>query len=124
MAIGWLTALKVIPWGDVIEATPGLVKGARKMFTRTAEQAAPPVVPEAPASSSELQDRVVHLEARLAQVVEQQRASAELIDTLAERNARVVGAIEILRVRTRMLLWVNAVLGVAVLAGLVTWGLR
>ena len=30
-----MTALKVIPWSDVIEATPGIVKGARKIFTRS-----------------------------------------------------------------------------------------
>ena len=123
MAIGWLTALKVIPWGDVIEATPGIVKGARKIFTRT-QQTDTPVAPHhTPATGAELQDRVLQLEARLAQVSEQQGASAQLIETLAEQNARVVEAIEILRVRTRLLLWLSVVLGVVV-AGLVAWSLR
>ncbi len=123
MAIGWLTALKVIPWGDVIEATPGIVKGARKIFTRTTQQDETPVATEAPASGSELQDRVVQLEARLAQVVEQQRASAQLIETLAEQNARIVEAIEILRVRTRLLMGVSVVLAL-LLAAVAWWSLR
>lgn len=123
MAIGWLTALKVIPWGDVIEATPGIVKGARKIFTRTTQQDETPVATDAPASGSELQDRVVQLEARLAQVAEQQRASAQLIETLAEQNARIVEAIEILRVRTRLLMGVSVALAL-LLAAVAWWSLR
>jgi hypothetical protein len=29
----WLTALKLVPWGDVIEATPKVVGAARKLFS-------------------------------------------------------------------------------------------
>ena len=47
MAIGnIITALKVVPWADVIAAAPAIVKGARKLFSRT-EQPSPAAPPEA-----------------------------------------------------------------------------
>lgn len=124
----WMSALKVIPWGDVIEAAPGIVKGARKMFART--QANEAVAEEAAAagadhadSAPQLRERISRLEASLAQMAEQQQASAQIVESLAEQNAKVVQAIDILRVRTRLLLWVTGGLVVA-LIGLAAWSLR
>ncbi len=121
MAIGWMTALKVIPWGDVIEAAPGIVKGARKMFAPS-----PPTTQDVAASDPQApwQGQVGRLEAALAQMQEQHQASVQLIESLAEQNAKVVQAIDILRVRTRMLFVSTAVLAVAVmvLAGVLIWG--
>ena len=31
----WLTALKLVPWGDVIEATPQIVNAAKKLMGKT-----------------------------------------------------------------------------------------
>ncbi len=122
MAIGWMTALKVIPWGDVIEATPGIVKNARRIFTRSqqAEEAATSPSTTSPGDPSA---RIAHLESSLAQLAEQQKASAQLIETLAEQNARIVAAIDTLRVRTRVLS-VACVLLTAACAALAVWGLR
>lgn len=123
MAIGWMTALKVIPWGDVIEATPGIVKGARKIFTR-AQQAEDPVAHATAAHGGDLPARVAQLESSLTQMAEQQKASAQLIETLAEQNARIIDAVEILRMRTRLLSGACGVLLVA-LIGVAAWaGLR
>jgi len=121
MALSWMSALKVIPWSDVIEAAPGLVKGARKIFTRSQQT-------EVPAASAEpgnvdLGDRVSQLEASLAQIAEQQGATARLVESLAEQNARIVEAVDILRVRTRLLMGVCAVLAIALVAA-VAWGVR
>jgi hypothetical protein len=117
MSIGFLTALKAIPWGDVIAAAPVIVKGARNLFARKPEPAAPPPVP---AGSEEPQDpvalRIAALEARLVQAEQQQRMMAELAASLAEQNAKVVQAIDILRVRTRILLAAAAVSGLLLLA--------
>ncbi|MBC7957831.1 MAG: hypothetical protein H7Y33_18430 [Cytophagales bacterium] len=118
MAIGWMTALKVIPWGDVIEAAPNIVKGARKIFTRSEQADVPP-----PAPTEGMPERVFQLEARITQLAEQQAASAKLIETLAEQNARIVQAIDILRVRTRLLMVVSGVLAVLLVAA-VLWGAR
>lgn len=119
MAIGWMTALKVIPWGDVIEATPGIVKSARKIFTRSqqAEEAA-----TAPTTAADPLAHLAQLEAAVAQLAEQQKASAELIETLAEQNARIVEAVDALRMRTRILIVVSSLLSIACV-GLVAWRL-
>jgi hypothetical protein len=120
MAISWLSALKVIPWGDVIDAAPGVVKGARKIFTRTqqADSSVPPVEP-----GTDLPQRVAQLETSVNQLLAQQQASAKLMETLAEQNARVVQAVDILRLRTLMLLVLNVVLAVA-LVGVTIWSTR
>jgi len=113
VALGSLiTALKVVPWGDVISAAPTIVKGARKMFSRTEDEPAPVVPPGAGAD-----ERLRLLEARLQEMAEREQASAKLIEALAEQNAAVVGAINVLRARARWLLAVNAVLLVLLAVG-------
>ncbi|SHM25631.1 hypothetical protein [Rhizobacter sp. OV335] len=113
MAISWISALKVIPWGDVIEAAPGLVKGARKVFSRTQAE---PVA--APASASDAAQspaqRIEQLEAALARLGEQQQAAAALVESLAEQHAKVVDAVEVLRLRSKLLMGACAVLLLAV----------
>ncbi|MDP3225514.1 MAG: hypothetical protein Q8M96_20455, partial [Rubrivivax sp.] len=32
MAIGWMTVLKLVPWGDVIKNAPAVAEGARKLW--------------------------------------------------------------------------------------------
>jgi hypothetical protein len=113
VAISWISALKVIPWGDVIEAAPGLVKGARKVFSRT--QSEPVAAPESagdPAQSPA--QRIEQLEAALARLGEQQQAAAALVESLAEQHAKVVDAIEVLRLRSKLLMGACAVLLLAV----------
>jgi hypothetical protein len=122
MALGWMTALKVIPWSDVIEATPGIVKGARKMFARSQQPEPQPPTPATEAGADQPQ-RLAQLEATVAALHEQQRASAQLIETLAEQNAQIVHAVDVLRVRTRLLMVLSAVLA-ALLAAAVLWGAR
>lgn len=122
MAISWISALKVIPWGDVIEAAPGLVKGARKIFTRTQATPAPDPAPVAGAAESP-QDRIAQLETTVARLVDQQQAAAALVESLAEHNAQVVAAIEVLRLRSKLLMGACGVLLVAVVA-LAAWVLR
>lgn len=122
MAIPWLAALKVIPWADVIEATPALVKGARRLLKRSQEEA----VPEAgsttsaapPATLDEALQRLQHSEARIAELQQAQAESAALLESLAEQQARLVEAVELLRQRSRLLLWSHAGLLALLVAGL------
>lgn len=123
MAIGWMSALKVIPWSDVIDAAPGLVKGARKIFTRSQQTETPAAAAEPGNSGVDLSGRVSQLEASMAQMAEQQGATARLIESLAEQNARIVEAVDILRVRTRLLMGACVLLALA-LAAAVAWGVR
>ena len=111
MAVGWLTALKVIPWADVIEAAPGLAKSAKGFFKRTQEGAnpAPESAPMPPGTAAEglslaqATQRITVLEARLAQTAERQHAAAALIDSLASQNARLVEAVDALDKRCQSL---------------------
>jgi len=127
VAIGWITALKVIPWGDVIEAAPQIVKGARKFFARTSEvnpaADAAPVVGSEPDEVSLARARIEQLETRLAEMAEQQQASAGLIESLAEQNAKLVQVLDVLRMRVKLVSIVGACLAVALLA-LAGWVLR
>lgn len=104
MAISWMTALKLIPWADVIEATPALVKGARGLLKRTQKEAAEAAAPAAPpASLPEALARVQHLESELAQLTQAQADSAALLESLAEQQARLVEAVQTLKLRSRLL---------------------
>ena len=126
MAVGWLTALKVIPWADVIEAAPGLAKSAKGFFKRTQEgvtpasegAAVPPAASAEGLSLVQATQRINALESRLAQTAERQQAAAALIDSLASQNARLVEAVDALDKRCQGLkvaLCVVAVLAVGAL---------
>ncbi|MBE0586786.1 MAG: hypothetical protein IH617_01930 [Hydrogenophaga sp.] len=116
MAIPWLVALKVIPWGDVIEHAPKVLNAARKLLDR---QRAP--APEAPkevidppgaaqTSLAALNARLVSAQQEITQLAQTQAQLTQTLTELAEQNARLVGAVEVLRVRTRLLLWGMALL--------------
>ncbi len=104
MAAGWLTALKVIPWADVIEAAPGLARSAKGFFKRTQDAVSPAAegttVPPACSgdgdSLAQATQRITALESRLAQTAERQQAAAALINSLASQNARLVEAVDAL----------------------------
>ena len=128
MAAGWLTALKIIPWGDVIEAAPGLAKGARNLFKRTqdAVQADAPPADEPPPNADAAEAaalahrRIAELEVRLHDLTERQQSAAALLESLATQNAQLVVAVDALRRRGR-LMW--GAIGVLALAcgGLAAW---
>ena len=126
MAIGWLTALKLVPWADVIEAAPGLAKSARGLFKRTQEAA--PATTDAVAPSAHGSDadalvqamqRIAALDALLVQAIERQQAAAELLDKLASQNARMVEAIDTLGRRYQSLKTGLIVVSVVAIAALV-----
>lgn len=114
VAIGWLAAFKAIPWAEVIEAAPTVVHTAKGLWTR----AQPERVAQEPveASSRELAARLAEAQHRVWELEQHQIASSELIQALAEQNATLVEAVEILRLRTRGLMIGGALLTFAVLA--------
>lgn len=115
MAIPWLMALKVIPWGDVIEHAPSVLKAARKLMERQ-----PPEAPgQAGASGStvpvsavptlgELKNALVAAQGQIERQAQTQRELSETLAELAEQNARLVSTVEVLRLRTRVLVWAGA----------------
>lgn len=110
MGISWLTALKAVPWSEVIEATPALVKGARRLMKRSADEAegtttaAAGDAAAAPQTLGDALARLRRLEAELAGLEQRQAEGAALLQELAEQNARLVAAVEQLRQRGRLLL--------------------
>jgi len=126
MAISWLTALKAVPWSDVVQAAPGIVKGARKLFTTVrgevsgAQSGGDPARSGSSDDGKSLSTRLAEAQSALEALRAEQTASAELIRSLAEQNAKVVEAIEILRARQRVLLIVTVLLCAGMVA-IVAW---
>lgn len=125
MAISWITALKLVPWGDVIEATPQVVKAAKNLLRKKdaaqeldAQQPAgvEPLAPPRSAGEQALQ-LIQAQDARIVQLEQSQRQSLELIEKLAEQNAQIVATVGALRTGAQRLTWACAILGVCV-AGL------
>lgn len=124
MAISWITALKLVPWGDVIEATPQVVKAAKGLLRK--KDAAAAQEPAAAAShdarlhaphnaGEQALQLIQTLEGRIRQLEQGQQQSAELIQQLAEQNAQVVRTVDLLRTGAQRLAWACGVLGVMVL---------
>jgi len=127
MAFGWITALKIIPWKDVLESAPHIVKAAKNLYAGTRTNASNlSETPNSPTSTSDseslgsLNPRLHKIEAKILELSDEQESSVELIRSLAKQNARIVEAIEVLRVRTKILLITCISFG-GMLAGLVFW---
>jgi hypothetical protein len=126
MAFGWMTALKIIPWGSVLESAPHIVKAAKQLFSAVktdtsgfaTERSAS--TDDGTTSLEKLNKRTRLIEAKIRELSDEQKSSAELIKSLAEQNALIVGAIDVFRVRVRLLL-VVCVLLIAILCGLIFW---
>ena len=128
MAAGWITALKLVPWGDVIEATPQILAAAKKLLGASrgggAGASGAPAAENAPASLSATPEAALRqLQERVDRLEQEQQASALLIQSLAEQNAQVVQAVEALRQRSQRLVGAIAVLA-ALCVGLLVWVLR
>ena len=114
MAIGWLTVLKMVPWGDVIENAPKVANGAKKLWQSVGKKPVPaaivtPATDAAPGSGSPevaaLQVQLASLQVAVADLHQQMLASSELIQSLADQNAQLIKRVEVNRVR---LLWLAA----------------
>lgn len=122
MAIPWLLALKVIPWGDVIEHAPKVLNAARKLMDREKVPVSTPIaatpmdlVSDTPPSLGELRNRLIEARQLIDQQAQTQDQMAQTLAELAEQNARLVSAVELLRVRTRLLMFVIAALAIGVI---------
>ena len=126
MALGWLTALKTIPWTDVISTAPVVVDGAKKLWHSVGKKPAPAqlAVPQ-PGSPGEaqgiatLQARLAALETEAADLHGQMVSSSELIKALAEQNTQLIRRIETSRVRLLWLAVATAAIAVVAMGALV-----
>lgn len=127
MAIGWMTALKIIPWADVLESAPHIVKAAKRLFSATkadasifAESSAGSSTSAAGNSLANLDKRIRLIETRIVELSDEQKSSTELIKSLAEQNALIVEVIEVFRVRVK-LLFIACITLIGVVTALVFW---
>ncbi|MEG2049493.1 MAG: hypothetical protein RR855_19570 [Comamonas sp.] len=133
MAIGWVSALKLVPWGDVIQAAPHVLKAAKGLLNKSPAEGGDGDVeaPSAPAgiappaqNAGELAlQHVAQLEARVTQLAQAQHASAQLIQQMAEQQSQIVQTVGLLRTGATRLAWACGVLSVAVI-GLLIYVLR
>lgn len=102
MAIGWMSVLKAVPWGDVISNAPAIADGANKLWKRVRKTE---VEPGGESTEIDLEAgqtaRLAALEAQIEELHRQMEASSELINQLAQQNAQLVARIELFRRRAR-----------------------
>ena len=115
--------LKAVPWSAIISNAPLIVDGAKKLASLVRntppERNGKQVNPTAGESLSE----TGALHARIKQLEEEQRQSAELLRAMAETNAQMAQALEYLRRRARVngrIAWL-ALAGVVLLGGWLLW---
>jgi hypothetical protein len=114
MPFNWIAAFRIIPWTDVIAAAPALARTARELWrgmskSRTIEpgpsgngQGSGSVGGTPPTVEEELRS----LRAELAETRTQLLSSSEVLRALAEQDEKLIAAIDVLRVRTRVLAFV------------------
>lgn len=130
MAIGWIAAFKAVPWAKVLHAAPSIVDGGRSLWASVASRrrgGAAEVTPAAGAGSpSEIEVRLRTLELRNRQLEEEAVASFDVVRSiteqhsrLAEQQALLVQATDVLLARTRFLLWLFGALVLAAIGLLV-----
>jgi hypothetical protein len=116
--MNWLTALKVLPWGEMIDYAPKLVSGAQKLWQRMKVEKAETdaiIIEHAALSENETARELQELKQQLQDMQTQQIELSNLVRELAAQNQRLVGAVDVLRLRTRLFGIVSIVLAVAVI---------
>jgi hypothetical protein len=108
MAIPWLSALKVIPWGDVISHAPGVLEKARDLMARKPVDAAPqpmatPNAHDEVPSLGELKNRLLDASLQIEGLQQRQAELAQTVSELAEQNAGLVSAVSGLRQTLRLM---------------------
>ena len=108
MAIPWLSALKVIPWGDVISHAPGVLEKARDLMARKPADAAPssmatPNMHDDVPSLGVLKNRLLAAAVQIDALQQRQIQLAQTVSELAEQNAGLVSAVSGLRQTLRFM---------------------
>jgi hypothetical protein len=107
MAIPWLSALKVIPWGDVISHAPSVLEKARDLMTRKPVEAAPssmatPNAHDEVPSLGELKNRLLAANMQIDELQQRQTQLTQTVSELAEQNAALVSVVSGLRQTLRL----------------------
>lgn len=94
MALPWLALIKAVPWTDVVAHAPTVLNAAKRLWkpkgapTPARVGAGPAVLPVSPEA------RVAELEASLADAQAQLADTNQLVQDMAEQQARMLVQIE------------------------------
>ena len=107
MAIPWLSALKVIPWGDVMSHAPSVLEKARDLMARKHADAAPqpmatPNAHDDVPSLGELKNRLLAASMQIDELQQRHTQLTQTVSELAEQNAGLVSAVSGLRQTLRL----------------------
>ena len=108
MAIPWLSALKVIPWGDVISHAPTVLEKARDLMARKSTEAEPHSMATPNAHDDvpilgEMKNRLLMANQQIEALQQQQVQLSQTVAALAEQNAALVSAVSGLRQTVRLM---------------------
>jgi len=127
MAISWLSALKVVPWGKVIEHAPGVLEKARDLMDKhrgtsasNTATADPQHAEELP-SLGELKNRCLALQSQVDQLTQTQQQMAQTVAELAEQNSVLIANITRLQSQLK---WLIAVVFFVLTGGVVLLAMR
>ena len=111
MAFGWITVLKIIPWKDVLENAPHIAKASKNLYAGTKNNTSSS---SGTAGSSAPRSDNGKKESRDSRLHEIEREVLDLnsvVRSLAKQNVRIVEAIEVLRIRSKILIFSCVTLG-------------
>jgi len=124
----WPAIFRAIPWGEVVAAAPKVLDQAKKLVSaarRTdssasggAEASASTQAPVGPLP--EIDARLSRVEGRIEEIAGEAVTSAEVVKSLAEQNAQLVQALQVLSSKVRRLIVVVVALTLVV-GGLFIW---
>jgi predicted transcriptional regulator len=108
MAIPWLAALKIIPWGDVISHAPTVLEKARDLMARKPANAEPssmatPNASDEVPSLGELKNRLLVASMHIDELQQRQTQLTQTVTELAEQNAALLSAVSGLRRSLRLM---------------------
>ena len=125
MAVKWFASFKDVPWSKVIGMAPTIVENGKKLWDKvssrtegdgsgkTTQSAAQLPVPAAIAA---FELRLEALEKKSAQLREEAVASFDVVRSITDQHSQVVQAVDVLLVRTRVLVRISILLGVVCVA--------
>lgn len=111
MAFWWITVLKIIPWKDVLENAPRIAKAARSLYAGTKNNTS---FSSGTTDSSTFTSKNENKESRDFRLHKIEREILDLnnvVRSLAKQNVRIVEAIEVLRIRSKILFFTCITLG-------------
>ncbi|MEO8626899.1 MAG: hypothetical protein ABI612_02200 [Betaproteobacteria bacterium] len=119
MSLFWL---KAVPWSTILSNAPTIVGGAKKLAALVRNQSDTAPVDLAARADSAVTDTastIAMLERRVQALEQQQRETAELLRVLADNNAQMARAVEVLHRRAKLHFYIATatMLGMLALTG-------